>query len=106
MDELWAPEGVVTCTHPGHAPLNGREDIMASWQSILGAGAGMSTRTLTPTNPDPNPDQLEMVGFVPVLLYFGYMMMVSLLFFLGAGTIGFLSSWWFVWKIYGAVKVD
>ena len=22
------------------------------------------------------------------------------------GTIGFLSSWWFVWKIYGAVKVD
>ena len=64
------------------------------------------TLTLTPTNPDPNPDQLEMVGFVPVLLYFGYMMMVSLLFFLGAGTIGFLSSWWFVWKIYGAVKVD
>ena len=57
-------------------------------------------------NPDPNPDQLEMVGFVPVLLYFGYMMMVALLFFLGAGTIGFLSSWWFVWKIYGAVKVD
>jgi len=50
--------------------------------------------------------QLEMVGFVPVLLYFGYMMMVALLFFLGAGTIGFLSSWWFVWMIYGAVKVD
>ena len=36
----------------------------------------------------------------------GYMMMVALLFFLGAGTIGFLSSWWFVWMIYGAVKVD
>ena len=47
-----------------------------------------------------------MVGFVPAQLYFGYMMMVALLFFLGAGTIGFLSSWWFVWKIYGAVKVD
>ena len=49
MDELWAPEGVVTCTHPGHAPLNGREDIMASWQSILGAGAGDEH-----TNPDPD----------------------------------------------------
>tara|TARA_B110001452_G_scaffold17895_1_gene14572 strand:- start:632 stop:2065 length:1434 start_codon:yes stop_codon:yes gene_type:complete len=50
--------------------------------------------------------QLEMVGFVPVLLYFGYMMIVSLLFCLGSGTVGFLSSWLFVWKIYGAVKVD
>merc|ERR1711865_390595 len=48
--------------------------------------------------------QLEVVGFVPVLLYFGYMIIVSLLFFLGSGTVGFLSSWWFVWTIYGAVK--
>ena len=47
-----------------------------------------------------------MVGFVPVLLYFGYMLMVSLLFVLGSGTVGFLATWWFVWKIYGAVKVD
>ena len=54
MDELWAPEGVVTCTHPGHAPLNGREEIMASWQSILGAGARVSSRTLT-LHPDPTP---------------------------------------------------
>ena len=50
--------------------------------------------------------QLEMVGFVPVLLYFGYMLMVSLLFVLGSGTVGFLATWWFVWKIFSAVKVD
>merc|ERR1719217_1753786 len=50
--------------------------------------------------------QLEMVGFVPVLLYFGYMMMVSILFVLMTGTVGFFASWWFVWKIFAAVKVD
>jgi hypothetical protein len=54
MDELWAPEGVVTCTHPGHAPLNGREDIMASWQSIL--GAGVADQHAKP-DPDPDPNQ-------------------------------------------------
>ena len=36
----------------------------------------------------------------------GVLQRMGLLFFLGAGTIGFLSSWWFVWMIYGAVKVD
>ena len=46
------------------------------------------------------------VGFVPVLLYFGYMMLASLLFVLMTGTVGFFSSWWFVWKIFSAVKVD
>ena len=24
MDELWAADGVVACTHPGHSPLTGR----------------------------------------------------------------------------------
>ena len=50
--------------------------------------------------------QLEMVGFVPTLVYFGYMFVASLLFALMTGTIGFLSCWWFVIKIFGAVKVD
>ena len=50
--------------------------------------------------------QLEMVGFVPVLLYFTYMMLASLLFFLVTGTVGFLSAWAFVHVIYGAIKVD
>ena len=43
---------------------------------------------------------------VPVLLYFTYMMLASLLFFLVTGTVGFLSAWAFVHVIYGAIKVD
>ena len=50
--------------------------------------------------------QLDMVGFVPCLVYFGYMLIASLLFVLMTGTVGFFSSWWFVWKIFAAVKVD
>ena len=47
-----------------------------------------------------------MVGFVPCLVYFGYMMIASLLFVLMTGTVGFFASWWFVWTIFSAVKVD
>ena len=50
--------------------------------------------------------QLDMVGFVPCLVYFGYMLIASLLFVLITGTVGFFSAWWFVWKIFAAVKVD
>ena len=50
--------------------------------------------------------QLEIVGFVPTLLYFTYMAIFALLFFLVTGTIGFYSCYWFVWIIYGAIKVD
>merc|ERR1719453_2092628 len=50
--------------------------------------------------------QLDMVGFVPCLVYFGYMLISSLLFVLMTGTVGFFASWWFVWKIFAAVKVD
>ena len=50
--------------------------------------------------------QLDMVGFVPCLVYFTYMMIGSMLFCVTTGTVGFLSAWWFVIKIYSAVKVD
>jgi len=50
--------------------------------------------------------QLEISGFVPLLLYVGYMALASLLFFLITGTVGFLACWWFVWTIFGSVKVD
>lgn len=50
--------------------------------------------------------QLEVVGFVPSLLYFGYMLVGALCFFLITGSIGFYACYWFVWKIYSAVKVD
>lgn len=35
MDELWAHELPVACVHPGWPALHGREDVMASWRSIL-----------------------------------------------------------------------
>jgi len=50
--------------------------------------------------------QLEVTGFVPVLLYFGYMSAVSMVFTLMTGTVGFLAAWYFVRTIYAAVKVD
>jgi hypothetical protein len=36
MDEVWAGEHAVTCVHPGWNVLEGREDVLDSWHSILG----------------------------------------------------------------------
>ena len=38
MDSCWSKEEVVLCTHPGWRPLHGREEVMDSWQRILGNG--------------------------------------------------------------------
>jgi len=35
MDALWARRDEVACVHPGWQALNGRDDVMASWRSIL-----------------------------------------------------------------------
>ena len=50
--------------------------------------------------------ELEITGGVPSTLYFGYMTLVSGIFFLVTGTIGFYACLWFVNKIYGSIKVD
>jgi len=50
--------------------------------------------------------QLDIFGFVPTLIYFTYMIVFAFLFFLITGSIGFYSCYWFVWTIYGAIKVD
>jgi len=50
--------------------------------------------------------KLDIKGFVPTVLYFSYMWMISFTFFLVTGSIGFISCLWFVRKIYGAIKVD
>jgi transmembrane 9 superfamily protein 2/4 len=50
--------------------------------------------------------QLDIIGFVPTLIYFTYMLVFATLFFLITGTIGFYSCHWFVWTIYSAIKVD
>lgn len=35
MAALWAEERPVTCLHPGWEPLQGRDQVLASWQAIL-----------------------------------------------------------------------
>jgi hypothetical protein len=36
MDDAWAAAHAVTCVHPGWNVLEGREDVLDSWHSILG----------------------------------------------------------------------
>jgi transmembrane 9 superfamily protein 2/4 len=43
---------------------------------------------------------------VSVMLYFGYMSIISIMFGLLTGAIGFVSSFYFVRAIYGSIKVD
>ena len=50
--------------------------------------------------------RLELVGFLPVLVYLTYMSMISLCFGLCCGSIGFLCAFWFNRTIYGELKVD
>ncbi|MBC8239903.1 MAG: nuclear transport factor 2 family protein [Alphaproteobacteria bacterium] len=37
MEKLWSRHSDITCIHPGWPPLDGRDDVMGSWQCILSA---------------------------------------------------------------------
>ncbi|CEM06493.1 unnamed protein product [Vitrella brassicaformis CCMP3155] len=50
--------------------------------------------------------RLNINKFVSVLLYFGYMTIISYSFFLLTGAIGFVATFFFVRAIYGSIKVD
>jgi len=50
--------------------------------------------------------KLQIEKAVSVLLYFGYMFIVSTVFFLATGSIGMISTFFFVRAIYGSIKVD
>uniref|UniRef100_A0A4W3HDD6 Transmembrane 9 superfamily member n=1 Tax=Callorhinchus milii TaxID=7868 RepID=A0A4W3HDD6_CALMI len=50
--------------------------------------------------------KLQITGTASTILYFGYTMIMALIFFLFTGTIGFFACFWFVTKIYSVVKVD
>jgi len=50
--------------------------------------------------------KLQISGVISTMLYFGYTFIMVFSFFLLTGTIGFLSCFWFVRKIYSVVKVD
>merc|ERR1719272_2624969 len=50
--------------------------------------------------------KLQIEKAVSILLYFGYMFIVSTVFFLATGSIGMISTFFFVRAIYGSIKVD
>ncbi|XP_064486215.1 transmembrane 9 superfamily member 4-like [Ornithodoros turicata] len=50
--------------------------------------------------------KLEITEFIPTLLYVGYTFVMVLTFWLLTGTIGFYAAYFFLCKIYGAVKID
>lgn len=50
--------------------------------------------------------RLEIVAFVPALMYFTYVFMACVVYFLCTGTIGFFACYYGLMKIYSAVKVD
>jgi len=51
-------------------------------------------------------EKLEVRGFVPSLLYFGYTSILCFGFFVITGTIGFYSTFYFMKKIYSAIHQD
>jgi transmembrane 9 superfamily protein 2/4 len=50
--------------------------------------------------------KLTLEGAASTILYFGYTIIMTIFVFLFTGSIGFFACYWFVRKIYGAVKVD
>ncbi|KAI4138831.1 MAG: hypothetical protein LQ341_004497 [Variospora aurantia] len=50
--------------------------------------------------------KLSFGSFTSGVLYLGYSLLLSFLFFILTGTIGFFASWLFVHRIYGSIKID
>ena len=50
--------------------------------------------------------KLEISSFVPCLLYFGYTCLITITFSCFTGTVSFYSSYIFINKIYGQIKID
>ena len=49
---------------------------------------------------------LEMTRFSSICMYLGYMFLASYAMFIFTGTTGFLTTFWFVRKIFSLIKVD
>merc|ERR1712232_980865 len=50
--------------------------------------------------------RLQIEKLVSQVLYFGYMAIISIVFFLLTGSIGTIASFYFVRVIYGSIKID
>ena len=62
MQDLWAADLPVTCTHPGWRPLTGRAEVMASWAAILRSPERPAVACVAPT--------VTLFGNVAVVLCF------------------------------------
>lgn len=47
-----------------------------------------------------------LAGTIPIFLYLSYMTILIVGVYLALGTVGFLSSWVFVYSIFSAIKKD
>jgi transmembrane 9 superfamily member 2/4 len=50
--------------------------------------------------------KLDITEFVPTMLYFGYSLIIVFMFWLLTGTIGFFAAYYFIRRIYSAIKID
>jgi len=50
--------------------------------------------------------KLDIIGFIPTLMYFTYSFLMALTFWILTGTIGFYAAYYFLTRIYSAVKID
>ncbi|KAI8179707.1 Transmembrane 9 superfamily member 1 [Colletotrichum sp. SAR 10_76] len=50
--------------------------------------------------------KLNLSNLAGTVLYIGYSALISFLFFILTGSIGYFASWWFVRKIYASIKID
>ncbi len=49
MEAIWAQETPVTCIHPGWDALTERDEVMESWESILGNPSAINIICKNPT---------------------------------------------------------
>ncbi|KAJ9137312.1 Transmembrane 9 superfamily member [Pleurostoma richardsiae] len=80
------------------------ENYNWQWRSFL--AAGMSAGYIFANAIIYWISKLSLGGLSGSVLYIGYSALISFLFFILTGSIGYFSSWWFVRKIYRSIKID
>ncbi|KAK7981443.1 Endomembrane protein 70 [Apiospora saccharicola] len=80
------------------------ENYNWQWRSFL--AAGMSAGYIFANALIYLVSKLALGSWSGTVLYIGYSALLSFLFFILTGSIGFFSSWWFVQKIYSSIKID
>ena len=80
------------------------EDYHWWWRSFLIAGSAAHWMFLYATYY--YYVELNIVKFVPTLLYFGYNFIICFTFFIFTGTVGYIACLAFTRIIYSAIKVD